>query len=142
MSCGCGKVDVKLSQPETDIDDVWADDDSTDDYTKLADQATADLKRAYTKKGYLDGLTRAQESSLQQGFDDSFPKGAELGIEVGRLLAIIYSYSDEKLISEAKKELNISKVLDGRYFNENLELVDDHLLRKWAGIADGLSRED
>lgn len=134
MSCGCGNVDLKELQTETDVADVWGDDDG-DDYVKLADQSTADLKRAHTKKGYLDGLTRAQESSLQGGFDVAFPKGAELGVEVGRLLAIICSYKDEKLISEAKRELNISKVLDGKYFNDELELIDDSLLKKWSTIV-------
>lgn len=103
-------------------DDVWGDDDV---------KATADIERAHHKQGYLDGLTQAKESSLQEGFDDAFPKGAQLGVEVGLLLAKAMC-TDEETFKRAKEELNITKVLAKKYFNEDVELVDRLLLEKWG----------
>ncbi|KAK7680688.1 hypothetical protein QCA50_016256 [Cerrena zonata] len=106
-SCGCKQneplVGLNDTARETD-DDVWADDDEAG--YSMKDQSTADLKRIHTKQGYLDGLTQAQESGLQQGFDEAFPKGAQLGIEVGRLLSRIWCYKDVRtdLFEQAKQD--------------------------------------
>ena len=56
-------------------DDIWSDDD-----TKLIPQN--DIIRSHYKKGYVDGITQAKESSLQQGFDDGYPEGAKLGLKL------------------------------------------------------------
>ena len=109
-------------------DDIWSDDD-----TKLIPQN--DIIRSHYKKGYVDGITQAKESSLQQGFDDGYPEGAKLGIKVGEILANLINQckdrnrqgdddddDDEQLVrfNEAKKELNIVNVLKKSYFDEDL----------------------
>lgn len=109
-------------------DDIWSDDD-----TKLIPQN--DIIRSHYKKGYVDGITQAKESSLQQGFDDGYPEGAKLGIKVGEILANLINQckdrnrqgdddDDEQLVrfNEAKKELNIVNVLKKSYFDEDLNL--------------------
>lgn len=90
--------------------DVWgSDDEGVSQY--------ADVQRAHIKQGYLDGITKAQEHSLQEGFDAGYPLGASLGMEVGRLLAG----------SRASKDaLNITKILDKKYFDDQLDLVEPH----------------
>ena len=112
-------------------DDIWSDDD-----TKLIPQN--DIIRSHYKKGYVDGITQAKESSLQQGFDDGYPEGAKLGIKVGEILANLINQckdrnrqgddddddDDEQLVrfNEVKKELNIVNVLKKSYFDEDLNL--------------------
>lgn len=123
-----------------DIDDVWGSDDSiieTQDSTNEAE--VADIKRRQTKQGYLDGLVTSQESELQGGFDNAFPKGAELGVLVGQLLAEIHCY-DEGRFKEAQKELNITNVLSRKYFDDDLEMNGHELIEKWQGILRELKR--
>lgn len=117
---------------DDDDDDIWSDDD-----TKLIPEN--DIIRSHYKKGYVDGITQAKESSLQQGFDDGYPEGAKLGIKVGEILANLINQckdrnrqgdddddddDDEQLVrfNEAKKELNIVNVLKKSYFDEDLNL--------------------
>lgn len=141
-SCGCKKneplVGLNDTARETD-DDVWADDDEAE--YSMKDQSTADLKRTHTKQGYLDGLTQAQESGLQQGFDEAFPKGAQLGIEVGRILSRIWCYKDVRkdLFEQAKQELAITKILDRKYFDNDLESKGEHeIIARWKNILNEL----
>lgn len=132
MACtGKCKSEENLIKINEDVDgDVWAsDDENVNDY--------ADRQRAQVNQGYLDGITNAQELGLQNGFDEGYPKGAELGIRVGRVLATLYG-TDK--FEEAKKELNISKVLDRQHYNDQLDLEEaDHPLvvfwEKQAGIT-------
>ncbi|CUM45100.1 Uncharacterized protein YAE1 [Debaryomyces fabryi] len=142
--CSCaGKVDMENSDKRetaenqtNDIDDVWGDDDIEE-----LDNTTADIKRMHSKQGYLDGITNAKESSLQDGFDDLFPKGAELGIIVGNILGSLISSNDEELFEKAKAELNISQVLHKKYFDEELELKSNsehELIAKWQNVVQNL----
>ncbi|EGV61547.1 hypothetical protein CANTEDRAFT_107700 [Yamadazyma tenuis ATCC 10573] len=121
-------------------DDVWGDSDGEDDIITKNSSSTAEIKRVHTKQGYLDGLSNAKESSLQQGFDDGYPKGGELGIMVGRILATVLSY-DTELFLQCKQELIISKVLNKGYFNSNLDIEDleaHEVLQKWLKICSDL----
>ncbi|CUM64218.1 uncharacterized protein PRCAT00001812001 [Priceomyces carsonii] len=111
-------------------EDIWADDD------ELHINPNADLERNNEKRGYLEGLTKSQEESLQKGFDDSYPYGAELGMQVGKILAQISANCDGRLIEDAKKELNISKILNKMHFDENLQLIKSHpVIEKWTHIV-------
>lgn len=141
--CSCvSKVDSDVSDKremksnETNgIDDIWGDEDIEE-----LDNSTADIKRMHSKQGYLDGITNAKESSLQDGFDNLFPKGAELGIIVGNILGSLIS-CDQELFDQAKSELNISQVLHKRYFDEDLELrsASEHeVIAKWQNVVRNL----
>lgn len=130
--CSCKNNEVPTTKSTTgnvEDDDIWSDDDS-----KLI--LENDIIRSHYKKGYVDGITQAKESSLQQGFDDGYPEGAKLGIKVGEILANLINQckdrnrqgddddDDEQLVrfNEAKKELNIVNVLKKSYFDEDLNL--------------------
>lgn len=137
---GSGISDQReMTKNETNgIDDIWGDDDIEE-----LDNSTADIKRMHMKQGYLDGITNAKESSLQDGFDDLFPKGAELGIIVGNILGLLISCDDQELFDQAKSELNISQVLHSRYFDEDLELrsTGEHeVIAKWQNVVQNLGK--
>ncbi|CUM47332.1 unnamed protein product [Debaryomyces tyrocola] len=145
--CSCAsKVDSGVSDQRevtknetSGIDDIWGDDDIEE-----LDNSTADIKRMHSKQGYLDGITNAKESSLQDGFDDLFPKGAELGIIVGNILGSLISCDDQELFDQAKSELNISQVLHKRYFDEDLELrsTSEHeVIAKWQNVVQNLENK-
>ncbi|KAK6465952.1 hypothetical protein DFJ63DRAFT_35619 [Scheffersomyces coipomensis] len=123
-----------------DMDDIWGDEDD-ENYGDglLRVNANADIQRNHQKQGYLDGLSSAKEESLQQGFDEGFPNGALLGLTVGKLLAELKIFKDEDLFNQAKKELNIVKVLDKKYFSEDLNVTSNHeVIQKWQNLTQAL----
>lgn len=145
--CACsGKQESEISTKNTlaenedsDVDDIWGDDDIEE-----LPNSTADIKRKHEKQGYLEGITNAKESSLQGGFDDLFPKGAQLGITVGNILGELHSYNDPELFERAKSELNISQVLHKKYFDEGLELKNNpehEVIAKWKKIVQNLEKK-
>lgn len=107
-------------------DDVWGDDDVS---------PHADIQRDHVKRGYVDGLSNAQESGLQLGFDKGYPSGAELGVRVGRILARLQGTEH---FDKARQDLHISLVLAKTHFDENLDLKNDELLARWEHIIDTL----
>ncbi|KAI5956022.1 YAE1 [Candida theae] len=138
---------------DNDSDDVWAEDD--EDNIEQHDNDTSkklaynDIVRQHRKQGYVDGITAHREDQLQRGFDDAFPQGAKLGIEVGKILARLKCKSgapkrekekevnsggvvDDEKLKCAINELSISKVLDRQYFDEDLQPLQTHdLIEKW-----------
>lgn len=99
--------------------------------------STNHLKRTHIKQGYVDGLSNAKEASLQTGFDDGYPIGAQLGIRVGSILSKLALRGNIETFETAKRELNITNMLKKSYFDENLDLPEgeDHpILSKWEAI--------
>lgn len=144
--CSCSeKVPVisgskaNIETENVGVEDIWGDDDIED-----LQNSTADIKRMHTKQGYLDGISNAKESSLQEGFDDLYPKGAQLGIAVGGILGALASNSDQELFKQAKEELNISRVLQKEYFNQDLDLKEEkapEIVSKWQEIVQNLEKK-
>ncbi|SGZ55468.1 CIC11C00000001893 [Sungouiella intermedia] len=119
-----GKPRVEKAEISNEMsDDIWASDDE-------GVSTYADRRRAQINQGYLDGLTSAQELGLQDGFDEGYPEGAKLGIRVGRILAELFGST---YFEQALKELNITKVLDRKYYNEQLDAnePDHELVAYW-----------
>lgn len=124
--CGnknCMKTKEDKEDSSEDLNDIWGDEVEVNN--------TADIKRIHTKQGYLDGLSHAKESSLQSGFDDAYPKGADIGIQVGYILATVAAKAPEKL-QECREDLVISKVLAKSYFSQDLEMENNVILSKWT----------
>ncbi|VEU23257.1 DEKNAAC104389 [Brettanomyces naardenensis] len=127
----------------SDNDDVWYSDGSENPATEIDPNETygsiqdepnnlsiASLKREHAKQGYLDGLTKARESSLQQGFDDGYPVGSRIGGLVGDLIAQSAVGLAKQCVTESQhkktmEELNIRNVLQGKYFDSNLNLDNE-----------------
>ncbi|EGW30181.1 uncharacterized protein SPAPADRAFT_144027, partial [Spathaspora passalidarum NRRL Y-27907] len=124
--CSCKEPVVPIqSSQNIEDDDIWGDDDP---------KSLNDINRAHHKQGYLDGLVHQQEDSLQQGFDEGFPKGAELGVQVGRILSTL-KLNNQDLFNQAKEELNIVNVLDRKYFDAKLNMNEEiPVIAKWLKI--------
>lgn len=128
------------------LDDVWGSGDDLDESTRELSPDLLKLKDNHSKRGYLDGIVSAKEENLQDGFDMSFPLGAELGLRVGkiigRLQALEYRYGkdDEELkkdFNNAKQELQIKNILTKRIFTEDYNLEDSKhpVVSKWEEIV-------
>ncbi|RLV92782.1 Uncharacterized protein YAE1 [Spathaspora sp. JA1] len=125
-NCSCKEQPIIHSPSQNTSDDIW---DEEEDPKPLQD-----INRAHYKQGYLDGLVYQQEDSLQQGFDQGFPEGAKLGIQVGKILAVL-KLKNEQLFEQAKLELNIVKVLDKKYFDDKLNVISEiPTISKWLDI--------
>ncbi|QLL34598.1 hypothetical protein HG536_0G04600 [Torulaspora globosa] len=125
------------------LDDVWESDSDSQ-----RNQISYDLKKLrenHVKSGFLDGITHAKETNLQEGFDEGFPSGALLGKRVGMLVGLLqclaqrYGDQDESLAQDfnaIQKELRINKVLTKGIFDQDLNLTGEHpLLAKWKPIV-------
>lgn len=141
LNCECKPDHIDTQSTNSDDnnnnapDDIWADEEI--DIAHARDRTTNDIQRNHYSRGYVDGITSAKESSLQYGFDGGFPRGAELGISVGKILARLISINnkdDENVgINNAINELNITNILDKQYFDgDELELKGIHpVIEKW-----------
>lgn len=123
-------------------DDVWhSDSESVEPEVDQSEEfgvvyrgesfEVANLRRKHAKQGYLDGLSRGKETDLQKGFDDAYSDGAELGMQVGRILGRLYM---EKKDESALEELAIKKVLSEKYFDGDMNLLSQphELVKKWG----------
>ncbi|ODV93021.1 hypothetical protein PACTADRAFT_21042, partial [Pachysolen tannophilus NRRL Y-2460] len=114
---------------------------------------TLALRRQHAKRGYVEGLTENKKKSTQRGFDDGYKVGANIGLDVGKTIGILSCLKDseneeasmkvDKIWKEMKDELFISKVLNHKYFSEDIELLDGKhkLVEKWAAAAENLLEE-
>ncbi|ESX02683.1 hypothetical protein KL918_002548 [Ogataea parapolymorpha] len=136
------------------FDDIWLSDD--EEYKPAATETYGlddngpvhvdllSLKRKHAKQGYLDGISKAKEESLQQGFDEGYPIGARIGARVGEILAQMKSLLMSSKISaeeydSAFHELNIKKVLQTDFFDTKLNMLDERnhpIIRKWMAFCE------
>lgn len=104
------------------MDDVWSEDNDVPSEIAM-------LNRRHTKQGYIDGKSQWLEQGLQVSFDQGYPIGAKLAVEVGNLIGRL-----QILIQSAKKEgrdtsvledqlaslldeVKIQNILDAKYFD-------------------------
>lgn len=121
--------DVWISEDEDNIsnrDDNTPSIDRNEEKDNLSIQS---LKRKHEKQGYLDGITKARELSLQQGFDEGYPIGSQIGEIVGQLIAKTCARFEAKKITQEDrkrclKELQIENVLQSKYFDDSLSIGD------------------
>lgn len=128
-------INNSTSMNSPNNDDIWADDDDAGDTNDII--PNKDIIRSHYKQGYVDGISSGKETALQQGFDDSYPQGAKLGIEVGQILAQLIKLKDDDdstNFNQAKQELNITNVLNTKYFDDelNLKKSSHELITKWG----------
>ncbi|GME78103.1 unnamed protein product [Ambrosiozyma monospora] len=149
---------------DSDSDDIWLSSDNeqnnefnfhpnTDEFYGSAEQAHGttnemslnliSLQRRHAKQGYLDGLSQAKETGLQDGFDEGYPIGGRLGVAVGQLLislkmSQISGNLSQEQYDSALRELNIQNVLQKQYFDDSLNIKDyskHPVISKWAGVV-------
>ena len=80
-----------------DHEDVWRDEEPSE--TTLA-------KFALKNQGYLDGLTVQKNKSVQIGFDEGYPAGADVGYRVGYILGTLQALGKLEQLEVAKRELS------------------------------------
>lgn len=116
-------------------EDIWGEDELTVD----GPISIAGIKRVHENQGYVDGITEIKESTLQKAFDDLFPEGASLGMEVGYILAKLYFRGDDQSLLEAKKEMNIREIFKREYYDDDLKLKNGkhELVTKWKLYIEG-----
>jgi flagellar biosynthesis/type III secretory pathway protein FliH len=125
---------------------VSNDDDDDDEFYGVKPDVPensdiAALRRIHAKQGYLAGLSSQKEESLQKGFDEGYPVGADLGIQVGKILGCLQilsvhsnlevSNKAKDLLKSAQNELGIKKVLNKRYFDDDMNIETHPLIIHW-----------
>ncbi|GMM39084.1 Yae1 protein [Saccharomycopsis crataegensis] len=145
--CGGNQCPSPENNNDHNDDDVWADHDDLPQQTIASDSPDiVALRRKFAKEGYIDGKSQWQELGLQQGFDQGYPIGAKLAMQsgciLGKLQMIVTTYENEKdheLLKQCTEELNITNVLDSKYFDQTTtELIgDDHpAISKWRVLVE------
>ncbi|KAA8914843.1 hypothetical protein FN846DRAFT_885649 [Sphaerosporella brunnea] len=83
------------------------------------------LRQTHTTSGYRDGITLSKGSHIQAGFDEGYPLGGRIGLQVGWLLGVLAGLrnvfpQDEEVVKtcrEADSELRIEKVFDKEWWD-------------------------
>lgn len=129
------------------LEDVFGFDDSPSFWQELDDffqsQDSSDqhhpsdmhrLEQEHTTAGYRDGIAVAKASSIQAGFDEGFSLGGTIGLKVGRLLGLLEGIAGalggenapaseleaaNKLLSEARTELDLRNVFSPKFWNDD-----------------------
>lgn len=125
------------------LNDVWGSD--SDSIIQVESRDLKKLQEQHFKRGYVDGISGSKEIKLQEGFDEAFPLGSYLGLEVGKLIGVLqcldfkHGHQDEALRRDfqlAQRELKIDKILTKSMFDNNLNLCGEHqILSKWSSIV-------
>ncbi|PRT55036.1 Uncharacterized protein YAE1 [Wickerhamiella sorbophila] len=105
--------------------DVWGDEEPGQ---------LAKIKRDHTNAGYLDGITRSKEQSLQGGFDEGYPEGAAMGLEVGRIIGYFQGQGLRDIEKKAFDELSEASLFNSQYYNADAtpNFQGTHpLIKKW-----------
>jgi hypothetical protein len=83
------------------------------------------LRQTHTTSGYRDGISLSKSSHIQSGFDEGYPLGGRIGLQVGWLLGVlgglrnVFPHDQEvvKVAREAEAELKIEKVFDKQWWD-------------------------
>jgi Essential protein Yae1, N terminal len=115
---------------------VQAGQESTLPYRPAPPGMVSDVRRVHTihsTAGYRDGISASKEKFIQEGFDEGFLLGAELGFAVGYIqgcLEIIkgafnnsidqvYLKRVNEVVERASTELDLKNVFNPQYFDGN-----------------------
>lgn len=127
------------------LEDVWGSESDNDENIMKESADSKKLQENHYKRGYVDGISGSKEVKLQEGFDEAFPSGSRIGMEVGKLIGILqfldfkHGKDDEELRRDfelAQRVLKINRVLTKSMFDNDLNLVGKHpLIDKWKHIV-------
>lgn len=91
-------------------EEVWSDDDP---------DALGQIRREHRNIGYLQGVTKAKGESLQNGFDDGYAEGAQIGLQAGRIIGHLEGLGLSDLESKARMELQEECLFTHKYYKPN-----------------------
>jgi len=100
-----------LSPPSSPDSHASLDQDTFPDSTKL--------RSVHNTEGYRDGIANNKTAKIQQGFDEGYRLGAEVGARAGWILGVLESTGSAKLLKDANKELNLKELFGPQYFDED-----------------------
>lgn len=141
---------VKVTE-SAENSDIWGDSDdevyrNNDEFYGVRPEVPENndivaLRRIHAKQGYLAGISSQKEETLQNGFDNGYPVGASIGVEIGKIignLQILTTHSNstvsekaKELLIQAESELHIRKVLNKKYFDEDINIQSHPLINHW-----------
>lgn len=98
------------------MSDIWDDEE-----VREAPSEVTRVQRDHSQAGYLAGVTKAKDESLQEGFNSGYPIGGELGLSIGRVLGFLQGKGLSELESQARKELSSVHVFDRKYWTSDAE---------------------
>ena len=79
----------------------------------------AKLRSVHITQGYREGIANNKTTKLQQGFDEGYRLGAEVGARAGWILGVLESTGSTKLLENANKELSLKELFGPAYFDED-----------------------
>jgi len=100
-----------ISPPSSPDSHGSLDQDTFTDATKL--------RSIHNTEGYRDGIANNKTAKIQQGFDEGYRLGAEVGARAGWILGVLESTGSAKLLEDANKELNLKELFGPQYFDED-----------------------
>ena len=91
------------NERESNDEDVFISDGI--DHTALQNLDPSEIPRlreTHTTAGYREGLAASKDQSLQPGFDEGYPLGAEFGLKVGWILGVLQGICNALHTEEAQ----------------------------------------
>lgn len=95
---------------------------SPDSHTAATEDTFPDaakLRSVHNTTGYRNGISESKTAKLQQGFDEGYVLGAEVGALAGRILGVVEAVGSVKLRERASKELSVESLFGRDYFGED-----------------------
>ncbi|GBC02791.1 hypothetical protein RclHR1_04820009 [Rhizophagus clarus] len=112
----------------SESDDVWASDEDTSEYDRIMSLKEWDhMNRNLGNIGYREGIIEGKDITIQEGFNDGYVEGVNIGMEFGRLRGLLNTLLEfyDSLINENN--------------NDELKLPNQSSLNKLKSLEDDLA---
>ncbi|CAG8452886.1 16774_t:CDS:2 [Funneliformis mosseae] len=111
-------------------DDVWASDEEISEYDRIMSLKEWErMNENFGNVGYKEGILEGKDVTIQDGFNDGYVEGVNLGMEFGRLrglLNTLLEFYTPMMNEEDNDELKIQN-LPNRSTFERLKLLENDL---------------
>ncbi|GMM52374.1 hypothetical protein DASB73_033370 [Starmerella bacillaris] len=104
-------------------DDIWNEDGEVPTEAETA-------RHRHVTVGMREGLLTGQDTLLQSQFDNGYAEGAQLGLEIGRIIGILQHFAPD-LEKQAMTEITEMSKKDIREFD----------IQKWKEVAEKIFNE-
>lgn len=116
------------------MSDIWDDEE-----VREAPSEVTRVQRDHSQAGYLAGVTKAKDESLQEGFNAGYPIGGQLGLSIGRILGYLQGKGLVEEEKQARKELSSTRIFDRQYWTTEAAPTYEGvhpLVREWEDKID------
>ncbi|CAG8742717.1 16078_t:CDS:2, partial [Funneliformis caledonium] len=74
----------------SESDDVWASDEEISEYDRIMSLKEWErMNENFGNVGYKEGILEGKDVTIQDGFNDGYVEGVNLGMEFGRLRGLL-----------------------------------------------------